>query len=619
MKLEQNKILKIENTMLRRSFLKQGTAWAGIGCISQFGFTAENVELTTMQRRSLLAALKKADQNYDPEVKMIKSHVSSVGYHTTLDSGVVHQTRGSLQYAAALLASGVDWRIDRAKEILDTVIALQDQDPASRTYGIWSWYLEEPLDVMSPPDWNWADFCGVQLLYVWIHHRDEIGEKLASKVKDSILHAARSIQKRNVGPGYTNIAVMGTYMTLVVSDRFGLKEMQEYAKKRLRRFYEHTMSQGSFSEYNSPTYSIVAIAELSRMFLHVRDEEDLRLIREITDLAWKHVATHFHPPTKQWAGPHSRCYSTDLRQRGSTLAFLEMATHGKAEMIDEDPLPMSMDYCRLPLNCPDRFVHYFTTLKEPREVIETFSKSDKPVIGVTYLHPKYALGTVNQGDFWRQKRSFLAYWGTQENPTYLHARFLHDHYDFCSALIYTVQSREHALSSVVFATDYGDTHPSLDRVKNATIQAKDLRLRFEIGAEIDNMKVTEKKDTEIPTYEIRDRDMLIELSILTKSFGDFPIRCETGFDSETSFIDLICYEGDERSIDFSGLSSAYLAFSMQMKIEGESRPLKSASAKIENKQLSTFWNIGDRTLQLHVPTKPNTRKNIRKQYEGKVV
>ena len=138
------------------------------------------------------------------------------------------------------------------------MIGLQDQDPASKTYGIWPWFLEEPLARMSPPDWNWADFCGVQLLQVALDHRDRLTPEVRSLVDVSIQHAARSVERRNVGPGYTNIAIMGTYVTLVASELYGWDDLHRYALARLRRFSDYTKVQGAFTEYNSPTYTVVA-------------------------------------------------------------------------------------------------------------------------------------------------------------------------------------------------------------------------------------------------------------------------------------------------------------------------------------------------------------------------
>ena len=61
---------------------------------------------------------------------------------------------------------------------------------------------------------------------------------------DSILHAARSIVRRNVGPGYTNIALMGTYVTLVAGERFATPDLADYGQQRLRRFHDYTRRKG---------------------------------------------------------------------------------------------------------------------------------------------------------------------------------------------------------------------------------------------------------------------------------------------------------------------------------------------------------------------------------------
>ena len=316
------------------------------------------------QKDSFLKALGRQDWRYDPVEKMIRRPFSSPGYHTTLKGGYVHPTRDSLNYAVALLDAGRPGDLERAGQILRRVIALQDQDPNSRTYGIWSWFAEEPLDKMSPPDWNWADFCGAQLLQVAIDHMDRLDSDLQRLVRESIIHAGRAIKRRNVGPGYTNIAVMGAYVTLVAGELFGDAELAEYGKARLRRFYEHTFANGSFSEYNSPTYSVVAINELSRMLRHVKDAESRRLLHELNRFAFSHAARHFHAPTRQWAGPHSRCYATLLRD--GTLAFLQRASHGKLNFLPESRAFESLDAHRLGAECPDEFLHYFTKLPKPR-------------------------------------------------------------------------------------------------------------------------------------------------------------------------------------------------------------------------------------------------------------
>lgn len=48
------------------------------------------------------------------------------------------------------------------------------------------------------------------------------------------------------------------------------------------------------------------------------------LIEELYHLVWEDIALHFHAPSRQWAGPHSRCYSTLLKP--ATLSLLARAT-----------------------------------------------------------------------------------------------------------------------------------------------------------------------------------------------------------------------------------------------------------------------------------------------------
>ena len=101
-------------------------------------------------------ALESKHRHYDPEEKMVSRPYSGEGYHyhTDYKGNVVHPTRDSLNYAIECLDSGVPELCQRGVEILDTVAALQDTDKESRTFGIWSWYLEEPLDKMGAPDFR---------------------------------------------------------------------------------------------------------------------------------------------------------------------------------------------------------------------------------------------------------------------------------------------------------------------------------------------------------------------------------------------------------------------------------------------------------------------------------
>jgi hypothetical protein len=573
------------------------------------------------ERRGFLAALEKRDADYDAKEKMTRRPFSSPGYHTTLNGGMVHSTRESFSYAVALLDSGDAKRLARAVDILRRVIALQDQDPNSKTYGIWSWFMEEPLAKMSPPDWNWADFCGTQLLQVARDHMQRLPQDLQDDVRKSILHAAQSIKRRNVGPGYTNIALMGAYVTLVAGEMFDVPELADYGKTRLKAFYDYTLPDGSFSEYNSPTYTIVAITEISRMLNHVQDKKSQEMLEELNRFAWRHVARRFHPPTRQWAGPHSRCYRTLLGE--GTLAFIQRATGGKTHFMSDEEAAVSLDACRVRARCPDDLVHYFTSLPQARQEKETFVKGgeNRPAtIGTTWLHPQFALGSANLSDLWNQRRPLIAYWKQDMGIAALRLQCLHDGYDYASGALFCVQDKGDLLGGVTFVTDGGDTHGSLDRVKNATIKAKDMRLRFELEGKVDRIRLPNNPDIKQP-IRLTLGDVACDLQFAHAVFGDFPIAMETGHDDKSAWLDLVLYRGEQRDISFRDLSEAAVVFALSMNPKSKAPESKDvfsgfSFSRGRGKILATWRRSGQLELHLTIPEKPAPFGSLRSAASG---
>jgi hypothetical protein len=582
---------------------------------------ADDLFPTPARRQAFLKALAEQDAQYDAKEQMLQSPYSSPGYHTTLTGGMVHSTRGSLDYAVALLDSGEPERLKRAEAILQRVIALQDQDPNSRTYGIWSWFLEEPLDRMSPPDWNWADFCGTQLLQVAIDHMGRLSPDAQQKVRDSILHAARSIQRRNVEPGYTNIALMGTYVTLVAGERFDVMELRDYGRQRLRRFSDYTFAKGSFTEYNSPTYTCVVIEEISRMMQHVRDEPSRTLLERLNNFAWLHLARRFHPPTRQWAGPHSRAYSTLLPP--DTLAFIQRGTEGRVVFMPESAAWQSIAAQRIHLRCPRDLDRYFTDLYMARMEVETFVRNERTehdIVGRTYLHPDFTLASVNIGDFWNQRRPLVAYWKTPAGPAALRLRCLHDNYDYSSASLFTIQDGTDILAAVTFATDRGDTHISLDKITNGTITARDLRLRLQFEGALADLVLPALadavKDGVHEPVEFRSGGITGRFCLHAADFDGLPLQLETGRDADTRWIDLILYRGPQRQFSFARMNDARIILTLSLApstapaaaIPPSVRKSISTNVVVGNvsspREIWTWQRTNRQPLALTIPTRP---------------
>ena len=176
------------------------------------------------------------DARYDAEHNMLKVEFRSPGYHSRIESGApVHPTRESLYYAIALLQRDEAGDAERAKQIVRAVLPLQETRTTVPEYGVWPWLLEEPLDQMDSVDLNWADFCGSAIAQILVDHADQLEPALRQEMKVALRHAANAIRKRDVQPGYTNIAILGAGVCAVAGELLDDRTLLEYGRQRLEK------------------------------------------------------------------------------------------------------------------------------------------------------------------------------------------------------------------------------------------------------------------------------------------------------------------------------------------------------------------------------------------------
>jgi hypothetical protein len=549
------------------------------------------VVFTDAEKQLLRSSVEKLNEQYDPQEKMISKVISSRNYHTDAMSGVFHEVRASFYYAVYLLDLGDDQYTRRAFDVIEKTISLQDTDPQSPSCGVWPYYQEEPLAVKkSPIDYNWADFNAVSLLDIYMGHKEKIPAGLLKKIEDALILAARSIEKRNVGPGYTNIAIMGTYVTYMVSHIFDFPDLQEYAKKRLIRFYDYTLEKGGFSEYNSPTYTIVAIDELDRMKRHIVEEDSGKMIDYLYDLCWKMIARHYHKPSGQWTGPLSRAYSTLATP--SFYGILKQASDGK---IDFGYEPDRSDV-KIKHVIPARLYPYFLNPQYPRTEKDIFEKNEPEIEGISYLTDKYAISTAGRSSLWNQRRPFLVYWGSFKKPHYLQPRLLHELYDFSTAAIFTRQIDNKVIAAINFGTNGGDTHINIDKLKEGKFKAKDLRLRFEIGNSIDINSISVPSRVNDPaSFEIDG--LRLNIQLFYGEFANYKGYWEKGNDENNVWLDYVIYSGRETDIDLTKTDKAALGFVFSV---DESSISGKPEYTVKDGILKAVWN----GMQIDIPVKP---------------
>lgn len=565
------------------------------------GFVSyEPVSLSDADKQILLKNIQEMDNRYDPQGKMITSEIKGWNYHTDATSGTFHDVRTSFSYAVSLLDCGLKEYEQRAFDVIDATIALQDTDPASPSCGVWPYFREEPLATKkSPIDYNWADFNAVSLLDIYMGHRNRLPADLLEKMEKALTLAARSVQKRNCGPGYTNIAIMGTYVTYLSSHLFHMPEMQDYAAKRLKTFYDYTQEKGGFSEYNSPTYSIVAIDELNRMQRHIVEPEAKKMIDHLYAECWKGIARHYHQKSAQWAGPHSRSYRTLID--ASFYGILKEASGGKIDLGYE---PVRADV-KTKHHIPDELLSYFLTPEYPRTEIDVFEKEEPQIIGTAYLTDNYAISSVSRSSLWNQRRPLTAYWGELKDAHSLQVRLLHDLYDFSTASVFTQQSVNRILFAINFGTNGGDKHISIDRLTDGRFSAEDLRIRFEFGNCKDLDVTLPTKDNE--AFTIMADGCKVNLRLLQACFGTLKGHWEKGSDGRDSYVDYVIYSGDRTDFDLTQIRQAAYAFALAFGSPSDDLSVEGAACSLPDGTLKASW----KELSVEIPVKPDKNpKNL---------
>ena len=467
------------------------SVWCGKG---SWAFGDSQPWTDAWSRASLQGVLASYDRNYDPAEKMIGAKRGpEYNYQSNLRSMTVHPTRDALEYGLVLLEAGGEDRTKRAFAVIDRTLSLQDSNPKSKWFGLWPYYMEEPLDKMAAVDFNWADFNGSTLAIAMFRHGARIPDDLKARMMTALEHCCESIKRRNVSVYYTNIIAQGSFVVLAAAQLGVGGGWLEFGRDRLHRWAVAVDQSGSFAEYNSPAYTSFLLEIMTRIANYVHDPMARVLADKLERRAWEHFSAHWHAPTMQLAGPMSRCYNDDI---GLPL-WLQKSLNNRVQFQSLAEIPEkggNLAAAILDYHCPDDLVERFVELKSSHTHREMFISADilldtlspwpkdapiEPVVGTTMLTPKLALGSANRSDFWVQRRPLLAYWGGRAKPAqWMQLRVIKDDYDFSSALFHSVQQAGDVLGVVGFRSDGGDKHPLIDRIKDGAFAMQSMKVEW---------------------------------------------------------------------------------------------------------------------------------------------
>jgi hypothetical protein len=543
---------------------------------------------------------------YDGRSQMVWSIVPEGHYHSNLPSGSrAHHTRESLIHAIDLLASGDADNQRRAGAIVARILSLQDVDPTSKTYGIWPMYLEEPLQVLAVPDWNYADFIGSQLVHILSAHAGALPEDLVHDVRAALGHAAWSIFRRNVGPHYTNIALSGAVVVAAAGERLREPRLVAYARQRLQNLIAHHEYHGGFNEYNSPGYAMADLHWCEWTHQLVEDRRLLELAEQVRHLIWRDYANHFHPTTGQLAGPHSRAYKDWLDAQ--IVSYLKQATsvavpfrgdEREFRAYEKNPQPPFFGYVE-PLPCPRELRARFAALPQKLVAVRNRYIRRGPeiasTVGTTWFSGDACLGSINRDNLWTQRRPLLAYWRTPYDPAVcLRLRFLKDGQDFASAYVTNTQAGQRILSAFSLLTHKGDWHDHIDRpAEDGVFTAEDMRVRFAltgVGAKSSGLGAGR--------VALIAGDYRAVIHTTGGRFGPHTIHWEFGQDEgegqTCAFVDGICYQGRERVFRFSELGDVVAATGVELlRVGQEPSASRIQTASYGPDAVKVTWPVAD--------------------------
>lgn len=505
---------------------------------------------------------RQAASPFDREAGMLTEKVEQhKGTFYTGLSGEYHVVRESIFYGLGLMQTDPEANRETVERMLRTVCALQDSDPASPTFGVWPLYLEEPLDRQPRPDWNWADFCGRGLLLLLLGYGSRFSESVQAEMRQCIRNAARRIMLRDVSPAYTNISCMGSYTVLAAGEYLKDTALWNYGRERFRKLYSFNSFHQCVSEYNSSTYTIESLLDLSLIAKDIHDVEIHRQAQELLDMQWGYTLEHFCPDNGQWTGPQSRCYQT--LQGDRLLSFLQLGAGARAALIPPERMLLEPVWLQAGLEIPDRWMGMLTARDSHFFRRHPVLLDEPEIYASQYRDGSRSLGSFSFCDFWTQRRPVIAYFGAGETTGYLRLRCIHDDFDFTSGLLACAQSQNLLVCGISLCNDHGDRHFTMDPIADSAIRASRLCFRLEFGggpALLRNLRA-ERRDY---GWRITAADTAFEIALGRNGFQGKPLTVQWLTDGDTRCLDLILYAGPERAIDLRSGTQAYAALALGM-------------------------------------------------------
>ena len=553
-------------------------------------------ETADSQRAALQKHLEALEREYNPDLHLYGHTSGNPWWMSHIPEGRrVHGMLENLYNTIALLESGEPLHVVRANKVLSRVLSQQDTDLVNPWYGVWGRYYEEPAEKVPMPERLGCDFEGAALAHILVEHGAKLSPDVRRKAYEAMERVGWAIFRRNVGVAYSNIAVMGACVSLAAGEVLNEPRLMAYGRRKLGRLVDHTVHNGGFTEWNSPTYTRVVLNECERIMQLIQDPGARAEAERLRRTAWEEVAHYFHPGTQQWGGPHSRAYADRLTPDAVADLSSKIGLPIRLHPAMGDPHVGGWSFLHK-LPCPEDLIPRFRRLPEEEMTVHRLVIKGDPgeddFVTTTWFTEDACLGSVNLEDLWFQRRTVLGYWRTPDDPAVvLRVRFLHDLYDFSSAYARNAQEDSRVLTAFGLLTDMGDRIAHLDRPADGLFEAGDFRIRYElIGAGVS------ARQLDAGRYELAAGPRKAIVHAEGGRFGSNEVAWQLGREEGRVFVDGICYQGPRKKFDLVKVGEVAVAGGLEVLGAGDA-PANTSPQLVEGRArpdcFTASWAVGD--------------------------
>jgi hypothetical protein len=289
--------------------------------------------------------------------------------------------------ALARLASGAGPA--GVEAMLRRILATQDMDPGSATYGAVPWQVNHP----EIQDANAIEFAMQAIGPLLKHYGGRLDPGFRAELERHVRAAFPCLRRHQVPVSYTNIFLMKTVNLILLGEAVGDQGVAAEGYRQLDDWVAYTRQAG-IHEFASPTYYSTDLGSLLMGCLYAARPGAQRTFPRILDYFWADIAANSFAPRQDLSGPHSRDYDF-LGGDGGLL--LNMALVGlRQELGPAKPDPEKVFLLENGLN------HGYTP---PAAILALARVPERVVTGrwdlepgktrTNYLTPDFAIGSAS--------------------------------------------------------------------------------------------------------------------------------------------------------------------------------------------------------------------------------